>query len=103
VTSVSEEGIAPIIRVERIGALRTMLGVRTHISEDYMASIIRVEITNIVSSLLILYTLMTEAIHSSETSIHTRAAWRHIQEDGFLHIHRRENFKSYIALTGWAL
>jgi hypothetical protein len=26
-----------------------------------------------------------------------------IPEDGILHSHRRENLKSYIALTGWAL
>jgi hypothetical protein len=27
----------------------------------------------------------------------------YIPEDGFLHSHRRENLKSYIVLTGWAL
>jgi hypothetical protein len=27
----------------------------------------------------------------------------YIPEDGTLHSHRRENLKSYIALTGWAL
>jgi hypothetical protein len=27
----------------------------------------------------------------------------YIPEDGILHSHRRENLKSYIALTGWAL
>jgi hypothetical protein len=27
----------------------------------------------------------------------------YIAEDGILHSHRRENLKSYIALTGWAL
>jgi hypothetical protein len=27
----------------------------------------------------------------------------YISEDGILHSHRRENLKSYIALTGWAL
>jgi hypothetical protein len=27
----------------------------------------------------------------------------YIPEDGVLHGHRRENFKSYIALTGWDL
>jgi hypothetical protein len=42
-------------------------------------------------------------ISSSETSVLTRATWRHILEDGILHSHRRENLKSYIALTGWAL
>jgi hypothetical protein len=28
---------------------------------------------------------------------------RHIQEDYIFHSHRRENLKSYIAFTGWAL
>jgi hypothetical protein len=56
-----------------------------------------------VPTSLILFTLMMEAIHSSETSICTRATQRGIQEDGILHSHRRENLKSYIALTGWAL
>jgi hypothetical protein len=27
----------------------------------------------------------------------------YIPEDDILHSHRRENFKSYIALTGWTL
>jgi hypothetical protein len=27
----------------------------------------------------------------------------HIPEDDNLHIHRRENLKSYITLTGWTL
>jgi hypothetical protein len=33
------------------------------------------------------------------------AVWgnSNIPEDGILHSHRRENLKSYIALTGWAL
>jgi hypothetical protein len=44
-----------------------------------------------------------EALRSSETSVLTRATWRNIQEDCILYSHRRENLKSYIALTGWAL
>jgi hypothetical protein len=44
-----------------------------------------------------------EAIHSSETSAVARLTWRHIPEDGNLHSNCRENLKSYIALTGWAL
>jgi hypothetical protein len=35
-----------------------------------------------------------EAIHSSETSVHTRYTRRHIPEDGILHSYRRENPKS---------
>jgi hypothetical protein len=47
--------------------------------------------------------LMMEAFRSSETSLITRATRRHIPEDDIRHSHRRENLKSYIALTRWAL
>jgi hypothetical protein len=47
--------------------------------------------------------MMMEAIRSSEKFNLTKATRRHIPEDGILHSHRRENLKSYIALTGWAL
>jgi hypothetical protein len=50
-----------------------------------------------------LATLMIEEIHSSESSVPTRATHRHIPKYGILHSHRYENLKSYIALTGWAL
>jgi hypothetical protein len=56
-----------------------------------------------VPSTSILVTLMMEAKCSSETSILTTATLRNIPEDDILHSHRRENLKSYIALTGWAL
>jgi hypothetical protein len=39
----------------------------------------------------------------SDTSVLTRATWRHIQGDVILHIHRRKKPKSYIAIPGWAL
>jgi hypothetical protein len=57
----------------------------------------------VVSNSLILLTLMTEAIRSSETFLLTRASRHHIAEDGILHSHRRENLKSYTALTAWAM
>jgi hypothetical protein len=58
---------------------------------------------NVVASSLILVNLMMAAIPYSETSVLTRGTRRHIPEDGILHNHRRENLKSYIALTGWTL
>jgi hypothetical protein len=44
-----------------------------------------------------------EALSVSETSVLTRATLRNIPENDILHSHRRENLKSYIALTGWTL
>jgi hypothetical protein len=57
----------------------------------------------VVPSSPILVTLMMEAISSYETSVLTGSTRRNIPEDAILHSHRRENLKSYIALTGWAL
>jgi hypothetical protein len=44
-------------------------------------------------------TLGNVAIRSSETLILTRATWHHIPEEGILHSHHHENFKSYICLS----
>jgi hypothetical protein len=44
-----------------------------------------------------------EVILSFETSVLTRAKQRNNPEDGIHHSQNRENFRSYIALTGWAL
>jgi hypothetical protein len=54
------------------------------------------------SSLADFSTLKMEPIRSSETSVYTRSTRLHIQEDGILHIHRRENLKSYKAFTCFA-
>jgi hypothetical protein len=72
-----------------------------------LRSLLQLPVTaNVVPSSLILLTLMMEAILSSKASVLTRATRRNIPEDGkdgILHSHRRENLKSYIALTGWNL
>jgi hypothetical protein len=57
---------------------------------------------NVVPTSLVLFTLIMEAISSSEMSFPTRATRRQIPENGILHSHRSENLKPYIALSGWA-
>jgi hypothetical protein len=57
---------------------------------------------SVAPSSLILSIPMMEPIRSSETSVPTRATRRNILDNGILHSHRRENLRSYIALTSWA-
>jgi hypothetical protein len=79
---VSEEHIA-FIKVTRIG------GLLSH-------TLLRLLVTaNVVPSSLILFTLMMEAICSSNTSVLTRTTRSNITEKGIHHSHRRENLKSY--------
>jgi predicted hotdog family 3-hydroxylacyl-ACP dehydratase len=102
-TDVSEELSASIIGVERIGELGT-LAETTNRRFVFLRSARRLLVTaNLLPSSQILVTLMMEEIRSSETSVLTRATRRNIPEEVILHNHRRENFKSYIALTGWTL
>jgi hypothetical protein len=70
-TYASEERIASIITVERIKELGTTLAV-------FLRSVLQLSVTtNVVPSSLSLFTLMMEAIRSSETSDLTRAMRRH--------------------------
>jgi hypothetical protein len=70
----------------------------------FLRSVHRLLVTaSAVPSSSILFTLMMEALFYCETSVLTRATPRNVPEDGILHSHRRENLKSYIALTGWTL
>jgi hypothetical protein len=46
---------------------------------------------------------MKETLSSSETSVLARPTRHNIPEDDILHSHRRENLKSYMALTDWVL
>jgi hypothetical protein len=104
-TEVSEERIASIVRMTRIGELGTTLAVTGNRSGFcFLRSVLRLLVTaNVVPRSLILFILMMEAIRSSETLALTRATLCYISEDGILQSHRRENLKSYIALTGWTL
>jgi hypothetical protein len=58
---------------------------------------------NVVPGSPILVSLMKEALSSSETSVLTKATPHYIPEDAILYNHRRENLKSYVVLSGWAL
>jgi hypothetical protein len=70
----------------------------------FLRSVLRLLVTaKVVPNSRKLFNLMMKVILSSETSVLTRATLRNIPEDGVFHSHRRENFKSYIVLTGWVL
>jgi hypothetical protein len=69
----------------------------------YLSVLQLLVVANFVPITLDLVTLMMGAISSSEMSVPTRATRRHITEDGILHSHRRENLKTYVAVSGWAL
>jgi DNA repair protein RadC len=58
---------------------------------------------NVVPNTPILATLTMEALHSSKTSILTRATRLNTLEHCIIHNHRSGNIKPYIALTGWDL
>jgi hypothetical protein len=105
-TDVSEEHITFIIRVTRISELGTLLAVTSNRSMLWRNSVYNILIclhrmlwllvtANVTSSSPIPVTLNMKVIHSSKTSVSTRATKCNIQEDDILHSHHHENQKSY--------
>jgi hypothetical protein len=94
-TDVSEERIASIIRLVRIGELRTSISLQCASVASHCFT------ANVIPSSLNLVTLKIEAIISSEMSVPTKATPCNILEEGIIHSHRHENLNSYTALTGW--
>jgi hypothetical protein len=56
---------------------------------------------NVVPSTPVLVTLIKEAIHSSETSVLTRATQRIIQKAALFIVTAMETSNPYITLIGW--
>jgi hypothetical protein len=96
-TDVSEEHVASIIRVTRIGELGAMLAIISNGSTLQRNTMLLLIVTaNVVPSSPIPFTLMMETIHSFEKSVLTRTTRRNTAKDDILHGHRRENLKSYL-------
>jgi hypothetical protein len=88
-TDILEERIAYVIKVRKIGELM------------FRRSVLPLLVSaNVFLISPILVNLIMEAISFYQTSVIVRTTRRNIPEDGILHSHRRENLKSYIALTG---
>jgi TRAP-type uncharacterized transport system fused permease subunit len=109
-TDDSEEFIASIIRVTRIGEPGTKLVVTgcrktLRLLPLFRRSVFRLLVTaNVVLSSTILVTLMMEAIHSFETSVLTKVTRRNIAESGIFHGHRREKpqfFHEFRTVSGY--
>jgi hypothetical protein len=104
---VSEVRITSIIRLTRIGELKTLAvtcnrktlrrnAILYAIILVLLRSVLRLLITvNVAPSSPFLVTLMMEATLSSEMSVLTKTTWRYIPEDCNPHSYRRKTLEAY--------
>jgi hypothetical protein len=71
--------------------------------KNCVRSVLQLLVTANFLNTLILFIPMIVTTRSPETSVLTKAITRHIQEICILNSYRRENLKSCIALSGWAV
>jgi hypothetical protein len=90
-TDVSEERVASMNRMTRIGELET-LEVTSNGSIIFLRRVLRLLVTaNLVPNSPIISTLMIEAMRSSETPVLARATWYNIPDDGILYFICNDN------------
>jgi hypothetical protein len=84
------------------GMLRRATLIRTDVSEEHIASIIRISRIGELATTLT-ETSNRRTLRRNTMTVHARTTRRNIPKDDILRSHRHENLKSYIALTSVAL
>jgi hypothetical protein len=106
-SEISKTSNTSIIGVTRIGELETTLELNSNRNTLRRNAICSVHLLLVAATIVpnspIIVTLMIKTTISTEMSVLTRTARRHIPEDGIFYSHRHEILKPYTVLTGWAV